>query len=200
MTARSVITPTRNFYKPHPDPMDQLVQDLEMLGQHSRNHVEGGFVEAPTTPSSQGTGTLGFTDLRVDVGAGLAIVTAGALSFDAQVDFSVGSGSGLLYVGYALITVIVAKSVGGSVSLQAVRGSAAVSGTQETPSDADIQTTVGAGSAWIRLGDTTCTRVSDVVIAQTYDNSVRPLLGVNIDSAFGDYTFIETYLTSKLKK
>jgi hypothetical protein len=197
MSARSIVTPTRNFYKPKPDPMDQLCQDLEMLGQHMRNRVDGGHLVPPTTASTQASGAGGNTNWRVNIQTQVAIVDGDNQHISEQIDYAIWVGTPLLQINEECVAVIVAKNVSGAVSLDVQIG--AVAGSAVSPTDSEIQTKVGANNEWIRLGETKLRRTADTTVFQTYNNQVRPLLGVNVDAAFGDWTFIDTYLTEKMK-
>ncbi len=197
MTARSVITPVRHFYPPRPDPMDQLVQDFERLRQHMLNRVDGGHLEAPTTASTQLTGGSGNTNWRVNVQTMVAIVLGVPQHISAQIDSAIWVGTNLLQVNEECVGVIAAKNVGGTVSLDVAIGAVAASAV--SPSDSEIQTAVGSGNDWIRIGETKLRRTADTTVVQTYNNQARPLLGVNIDSTFGDYAFMDTYLIEKIK-
>jgi len=177
--------------------MDQMIQDLERMRQHMRNRVDGGHLVPPTTPSAQASGAGGNTDWRVNVQTQVAIVLGIPQHVSEQIDYVIWFGANLLQINEECVGVIVAKNVAGTISLDVAIG--AVAGSAVSPTDSDIQTAVGSGNEWIRIGETKLRRTADTTVFQTYNNQARPLLGVNIDAAFGDYTFIETYLTNKLK-
>jgi hypothetical protein len=135
--------------------------------------VAGGLVKAPTTPSAQLTGT-GNTSWRVNVDALVAVVDAKTKELVAQADAVIHSGSQLLEDGESAIAALVLKvAADGTASLVAVAGAAATTGSQVAPTDAAIQTAVGAGLSWLKLGETTLNRTGDTTVTQTYDNTKR---------------------------
>ena len=177
--------------------MDQLCQDLEMLGQHMRNRVDGGHLVPPTTASTQASGAGGNTNWRVNIQTQVAIVNGVPQHVSEQIDYVIWFGANLLQINEECVATIVAKNVAGVVSLDVQTGTVAASAV--SPSDSAIQTKVGSGNEWIRIGETKLRRTADTTVVQTYNNQARPLLGVNVDAAFGDWSFVDTYLTEKLK-
>jgi hypothetical protein len=168
---------------------DKLILDLEKLRQHNRNHVQGGMVKDPTTGSTQASG-VGNTDWNVDIDAMVVVVGGVAKHFEDQADYDVHSGSLLtgLSNGNSVIAALVAKNVSGTVSLAVVKGTAATTGSQVAPTDAEIQAGVGAGNDWVKLAEITINRTGDTTVTQSQDNTKRPILGVNVDTDFGDWS------------
>jgi hypothetical protein len=117
--------------------------------------------------------------------------------FGAQTDFLVWAVTTLVQVNEECVAAIVAKNVSGTVSLDKVTGT--VAGSAVGPTDSQIEAVVGSGNEWVRVGETKIRRTADTTLVQTYNSAARPLLGVNVDQAFGDWSFIETYISEKLK-
>lgn len=168
---------------------EKLLQDFEALRVHLQNSADGMFMLAPTTASSQLTGT-GNTTWNLNIGVGMVAVGAVAKSYDPQVDFSIHAGSYLTGFanGTSCIAAIVAKKVTGTVSIVAVKGTPATTGTQVAPTDAEIQAAVGAGNSWVKLGETTLNRTGDTTVTQSYDQIKRPIPAVTVDLNFGDWS------------
>lgn len=155
-----------------------------------KNRVESGLLaSAPTTASTQATGA-GNTTWRVNLSAGVVVVGGVAKSLDVAADTSIHSGSQLVTNGQSCIAALVAKNVTGTVSVQAVKGTAATTGSQVAPSDAAIQTAVGADNAWVKLAECTINRTGDTTVTQSENNAMRPILGVNVDTEFSTLTGI----------
>jgi hypothetical protein len=182
---RSAVAPTRHIQPSDAaHQYDKLIQELEILRTHQQNHIEGIHAATPTTGSSQLTGT-GNTDWNVNLSAGVAVVGGVAKTFDVQADYDVHSGS--YYTGFAngnaAIATIVAKNDSGTVALAVVKGTAAVSGT-----DAEIQASVGAGVSWVKVCELTLERDGDTSVAESQDNTKRPIPAVSVDANFGDWS------------
>jgi hypothetical protein len=166
----------------------QIMRWLDELRNHERNKVISGLtVVNPTTGSSQLTGT-GDTDWNCDITAGVVTVDGVAKSFDAVADFDVHSGSYLTGFanGSSCIAAIVAKNDGGTVSVAAVVGTPATTGSQVAPTDSEIQTELGAGVEWVKLAEITLNRTADTTVTETQDSGKRPILSVTADPSFAD--------------
>jgi hypothetical protein len=108
----------------------------------------------------------------------------------AAVDQAIYSGAFLdgLEIGSSCIGAIVIKNVAGTVSLDGVPGTPAVTGNQLPPSDAVIQAAVGASNDWVKIAHATINRTANASVTESWDNTVRPVLGVNVDTNFGTFT------------
>lgn len=135
--------------------------------------VSGLAVGAPTTPSSQITGA-GNTTWNVNVDAGLLRIDGATETVLASADLSVHAGTNLLSTsGKSCAASIVASVSGGVVTVQAVKGAEANTGSQLAPTAAAIQAAVGPGVSYVVLGNTTLNRTGDLVVTQTYDTSAQ---------------------------
>jgi len=192
MSNRSVSTPDRAGKTPSEiaNRNSKLCQDLEALRTFMRNHIQGGYLKAPTTSSAQLTGS-GNTTFNVNYESGLAVVDGVAASVPLKADLSIHAGSN---IGWAALTTkscvaaVVAKSVSGVITLVAVKGTVDLDADAVGPTDAVIQAAVGAGNPWVKVGETTLERTADTTVVQTYDNTKRPILCVNEDSQLGDWS------------
>jgi hypothetical protein len=126
------------------------------------------IASAPTTASTQATGT-GNTVWRVNVAAATVAVGAATIAIAAAADFVIHTGSLLVANGQSCRATIVAKNVSGIITEVAVKGAAATTGTELAPTDAEIQTAVGAGNPWWRLADCILNRTGDVTVTQAQD-------------------------------
>jgi hypothetical protein len=170
--------------------MDKLMQDFEELRAHFHNSVHvNGLVNAPASASTQATGGAGITVWRVWVNEMLVAVDAVSKYFAESQNLSIHSGSNLLQVGQGCVAAVVIKNVSGTLSVVTVKG--VVASSPVSPTDSAIDSAVGASNEWIKAGETTLTRTSDVVVNQTYNRSARPLLSVNFETSFGDFEFVE---------
>lgn len=137
--------------------------------------VQGLYAKDPTTGSSQLTGT-GNTDWNVDVNSGLAEVNAVFKEFATQADFDIHSGSHVdagFIVGTSIVAAIVAKNVSGTVTMVAVKGAPATTGSEVPPTDAEIQAAVGASNTWAKICECTLDRTGDTTVTESTDWTVR---------------------------
>lgn len=165
--------------------MDQLVKDLEELRAHARNHVQGCYPLAPTTPSSGVAWYLNLTH-------GISVVGSVAQEFIAQTDYVLFAGN-VLAVGQSCVAALVIKNTGSVVSQTHVFGVVAATGAEVAPSAATITAALAVGDIWIRTGETTLNR-SGGGYTQTYDGTKRPILGVTLSPNFGDYSWLPNIL------
>lgn len=192
MGARSVVASAQKSKKYNPSDLDHysdiVALYFEQVRAHGRNHVEGGIVKDPTTGSSQLTGT-GNTTWNADVEALIATVGGVAKELGVQADFSIHASSFLtgLVNGASCIAALVLKNVSGTVTMVAVKGTPATTGSQVAPTDAEIQTAVGAGNDWVKVAECTLNRTGDTTVTESQSNIVRPLLGVTVDAIIGDF-------------
>lgn len=186
MSLRSVSAVSANL---RPSTLDLQADLLSLFFQQikvaANNRVLSGLLSAaPTTPSAQITGG-GNTTWNINVAAGIAAAGGVLKEFAAQADLAIHSGSKLLDNGQSVIAALVVKNVTGTVTMVAVKGTVATTGSQVTPSASVIQAAVGAGNDWIRIADLTLNRTADTTVTQSQDNTRQPIMGVNIDTTFG---------------
>lgn len=151
-----------------------LREVLAGLAEAQQYKVAGLRADAPTTASAQLTGA-GNTSWRVNVAAGVAKLGAAAKDFTAQADFVMHSGSQLMANGQSVAAALVVKDVAGTLSMVAVKGAAAATGSQKAPSDAAIQAAVGAGNDWVKVCEMTLNRTGDTAVTQSQDNTKADL-------------------------
>jgi hypothetical protein len=166
----------------------QIMNWFDQLRTHERNRIiQGAVVGDPTTPSAQLTGT-GNTTWSYNISAGVVIVDGVALKIEPAADEAIHSGSFLtgLVSGASCIAAIVAKNVSGTVSVVAVKGTPATTGSEVAPTDSEIQTAVGAGNEWVKLAECTLNRTGDTTVTETQDPGAQPILGVTVQPSFGD--------------
>jgi len=154
---------------------------------HEANRVyKNGMAGAPTTASTQLTGA-GVTEWRVDIEALLVAVGGVLAEIAAAADFVIHDTTNLFADGESVIAALVAKNVSGTITVVAVKGAAAVTGSQVAPTDGEIQTAVGAGNDWIKIAECTINRTGDTSVTQSQDNTFRPALGINTETSFGSF-------------
>lgn len=141
------------------------------------SQIMGGLAGAPTTASTQATGA-GATAWNVNVAALLASVAGVIKELAAAADFAIHSATQLVANGQSCVAALVLKNVTGTISMVAVKGSAATTGAQVAPTDSAIQAAVGAGNPWIKLAECTLNRTGDTTVTQSQDNTKRPFPGV----------------------
>jgi hypothetical protein len=169
-----------------------LVRDLTALRQYQRNHVSGLWLKIPTNASTQATGA-GATDWNVDLTPGHVVVEGVKAAFDYQADWSFWDTTQLtgLDSGDTVVAALIAELIAGTPTLKKVIGTAATtaSGLAVGPTEAQIVAALAtATNPWIKLGEATINRTADTTVTQSQDNSQRPILGVDVDTAFGDYS------------
>jgi hypothetical protein len=201
MGFRSKDTPERHFSFKYKDKMDQLAQDHERARQHFRNHVmERGFPLAPTTASTQGGTELdptGPTTWRIDVEKMLVVVDGVLKYLPYATDWVLHSGSQLVAVGQSCVAACVAKNVSGTVSFVTVKGTPASIGAAVGPSDSVIDAAVGSSNEWVKIAETRVDRTAWDTLVQYHNPAARPMLAVNVDTAYGDFTFLDSYFPRK---
>jgi len=193
MSSRSVATSANKSRIYQPSDMDHLSDIIatyfESIRTHHRNSIQaGGIASAPTTGSSQLTGT-GNTTWNVDVSALLATVAGVQAEIAVAVDHSIHAGSFLtgLADGSSCIAALVLKNVSGTISMVSVKATPAVTGSQVAPTDPEIEAVVLAGNDWIKIAECTLNRTADTTVTETQNNLLRPVLGVNVDLSMGDF-------------
>ena len=135
--------------------------------------IQGGRVIDPTTASTQATGASGTTAWRVDrrelFGAFGGVADEVALAADVLL----ANGDVGLTDGKSLVAAVIVTISAGAFVMDKVLGTAATTGTQVAPTDAAIQTALGAGVKWLRLCDATINRTGDTTVTQSQNNKVR---------------------------
>lgn len=162
------------------------------LAAHEKNKVlVGGLGADPTTPSTQATGAAGITDWNADYTAVEGLVDGLQGAAAAVADAAIHAGTIVdagFQIGASIVAAFVLKNDGGTISVDIVKGAAATTGAQKAPTDAEIQTALGAGVEWIRLFHSTLNRTADTTVTESQDNTVRPVLGVTVGGQFGLFT------------
>lgn len=140
--------------------------------------VQGLLVGAPSTASTQATGT-GASDFNANITAGLLVVDGVLKEYAAQADFDVASSvAQQMASGQSRIYSIVAyRSTGtGDVALRVFAGAAATTGEQVPVTRETIVDGFSVDTSWFEIARVTVNRTADQTLTQTYDNSVRPVL------------------------
>ena len=159
------------------------VELREMLGSWKYwflNHIENGLVvAAPTTPSTHAD--AGPFDYNVNLSAGMVSLSGYRDEPVAAGDFDVAHGAGVAPVGATTCDIVYTIVAVGNKTTHAITY-AAVPGTKNTailavaPLASVIQTAVGAGNYWVRLGTTRIHRSGAATLTQTYTNVEKPRL------------------------
>lgn len=161
--------------------------------------ADGVIAKAPTTASTQATGSTGATAARIDLTSGMVVVNGQSKEFaleadrvlhDTTVYTGADAGAGtttLTGTKKAIITVVAASDSAtygsGAITLINCKGATHDTAPVEC-TDAEIQTKVGAGLPWVKVCKVQINRTGDTTITQSQDSTVRPLLGVNHDASF----------------
>lgn len=140
-----------------------------------------GQVSAPSTPSTQATGT-GNTLWNVNLAQAVGQVKRSAGAVDvgviaAAADTAIHTGSYLtgFASGTSCVAAVVMANNAGTITFVTVKGTPATTGTQVAPTDAQITTGVGHAN-WIKVAETTINRTADTTVTQTYDNTKRDFM------------------------
>ncbi len=148
--------------------------DIQIQENTARN-VQGGLASAPTTPSTQATGA-GITVWRVNLSHIIAMIGGNTFEQVATADYVIHDTTqypSLDSLDSAVASLVLKRAANGTITLIVVKGAAAVTPAQVAPTDAEIQTAVGAGLQWLRLADCTINRTADTTVTQSQDNKVR---------------------------
>lgn len=129
----------------------------------------GGLLTDPGS-SAQGAGT-GATTWNIDHSALDVLVNALYAHVAAATPFSVHAATCLVTTGQSVYAWLVAQNVGGVITVVAVTGTAATTGSEAIPTDAAI--TAVCGAYWVKLGLLHLTRDGGVGLTQTQDMSYR---------------------------
>jgi hypothetical protein len=205
MPNRKTVTPTRHITPSAAvQQTDKLVQDMEALRNWFRNRIMNAaplIVYAPSTPSTQAAG-VGNTVWNANLLAFEGVVDAHAGNIAATTDGSIHAASLLsgFVNGNSCVAACILYWSGTALGLCYAKGTPAVTGSQASPTIAQCQAAADAASAlgagvtlWIKIGETTLNRTGDATVTQTYDNTARPLLAVNEDTTFGDWSSIASF-------
>lgn len=119
----------------------------------------------PTTASTQITGA-GATNWNVNVEGGSCIVNDVEGNFEPEADRAIHDTTQLVANGESCKAWIVASEAAGSVSKEDVKGTAATTGTEVAPTDAEITTAVGHAN-WTKLALCTINRTADTTVTQS---------------------------------
>lgn len=149
--------------------------------------VEGMLVGAPTNASTQATGT-GASDYNCNIAAGILVCNGKKTEFAAQADYDIGTattGNAILANGQSMVVSLVVHCsvITGLVTLQAIRGTIATTGSQVAPTKATIEAKLAPNTFWFKLADVTVNRTGDTTVTQSYNNLVRPCLVPEIVNA-----------------
>lgn len=149
--------------------------------EHFANRIiTGMLVGAPTTPSSQATGTTGDLEVFVNIAAGMLSCGSVIKEYAAQADYTIfaSAASNIPSLSEAYFDIIAYKSIGdNAVRLLVVQGEVAVTATGAVgPTDAAIQLFFAETTPWQRIGRTLVKRTGDTTLVQTYINTVRNTL------------------------
>ena len=139
--------------------------------------VHGGLVKAPTTGSTQATGT-GASDYNVNIDHVLAVIDGSPYETTVQADFDLASSSAAQMASgeSRIYTIVLYKSLGDAVIRWRVfAGDAATAGQEQAVAASVITAAFAEETPYIKVADVTVNRDGDQSVAQTYDNTVRNL-------------------------
>jgi len=147
-----------------------IADDLAAIGGAAADGVIMGLrAGTPTTGSTQITGA-GATNWNVNVEAGSCLVNDVEGNFEPDADRAIHDTTQLVADGESCYAWIVASEAAGSVSKEDVKGTAATTGTEVAPTDAEIDTAVGH-TRWTKLALCLINRTGDTTVTQS--ESVR---------------------------
>ena len=151
----------------------KLASDLEELVDtmnHDQNGIiQGGVLTAATHTQAGGTGATTWT---ADIAA-LDVLVDGVYKHEsAQSGFAIHGSTQLVADGQAVYAMLVEKNDGGTLSTVAVKGTPATIGMETVPTDAEIQTALGDGVSFVKLGTMHVSRAS-TTLTETINMSYR---------------------------
>lgn len=126
----------------------------------------------PTSGTAQAAGT-GATTWNINVTAGDVVVGAVKKNYQAQTNFSVHASTMLVSSGQGIYARLVEKNDTGTLSMVVVKGTAATIAAEVEPTDAEVETALGAGVTWRDLALLYLKRTADTTLVQTQDNMYR---------------------------
>lgn len=149
-----------------------MVADL-LMAMLSHRIISGGIIATPTTANVQATGAAGNLAWRVNTSYFYGAGDADYHELVAQVDTVIQNAASPITATppqSIVAAVVVKKAANGVKSIITVKGTAALTsaGVPVGPTDAAIQTAVGAGLTWWKLGEVQLDRTSDLVVVETY--------------------------------
>lgn len=139
-------------------------------------HAIGGLVSDGGT--SQSTGTNGALNFDIDTTAiPEALVDGEVHALAAQTDADSDAGATVQWgatSGKAVVFAVVLSTGSGNdtPAIVAIPGTVATTGSQEAPSEDDIDTSLGHDN-WTRISDVTITRTGDTTVTLAADNAAR---------------------------
>ena len=167
---------------------NEIAGMLKQLREWFRNRVLEGRATAPTTPSSQLTGT-GNTTWNTDHTALHLLIDGAEYVVAAGADVAVHSGSFLtgLVDGASCIAALVVEVEAGAANVLLVVGTPATTGSQVQPDEAAFAAALStAGNKGIRVGNVQLNRTGDTTVTEAQDNSARPRPAISQNPNFGN--------------
>lgn len=140
--------------------------------------VQGMFAGAPTTASTQATGTGAYA-YRADIDKGILVCSDVAVEYAVQADYAIDSGATAnLVSGESIVYSIIAfrSRADGNVRIMSIPGAAAITDSQVAPTAAEIETFLELDTFYYKICDVTINRTGDTTVTQAQNNLVRPLL------------------------
>ena len=148
------------------DTFRDVAEDLAAFGGASVNGVIDGLrAGTPTTASTQTTGAA-ETAWRVNVSGGSCMVNDVEGNLEPEADYTIHDTTQLVANGESCYAWIVAAESGGTVSKTHVKGTAATTGSQVAPTDAEITTGVTHAN-WTKLALCLINRTADTTVTQS---------------------------------
>ncbi len=159
-------------------PLGQGITPKGVETQLFKYYTHGAFLADGTTGPAQITGA-GDGTWYYDNTAGIVVVDGTAKDVPAAADTLLETAGDILASGESKVYLWIAwkHPSTGAVALKMVPGTAATTGDQVAPTDAEVEAGLPLGSKWIKLGSTTINRTADTTATQTATtNAIRPLL------------------------
>lgn len=148
------------------DTFRDVADDLAAHGGASANGVIDGLrAGTPTTASTQITGA-GATTWNVNVAGGSCMVNDVEGNLEPEADYAIHDTTQLVTNGQSCYAWLLAVESGGTVSKSHVKGTAATTGSQVAPTDAEITTGVGHAN-WTKLALCLINRTGDTTVTQS---------------------------------
>lgn len=141
-----------------------------------KNFVHGAMIQAPTTASSQITGT-GNGTYSYNIGQGIVVLDGEVLEIAAAADQLCETAANIMASGYSRYYLfIVYKNFAGTLTRLTVKGTVALTAAVVPPTVPEIEALLPADAPWLCIGGTIVNRTADTTITQSVVNQYRPML------------------------
>lgn len=143
--------------------------------QLGKNQVIGAMIQAPTTASTQVTGT-GNGTYNYNINQGIVILDGIVLEIAAAADQLCETAANIMASGYSRwYLFIVYKLLDGTIARKTIKGTVALTAAVVMPTPAEIEAQIPVDTPWLCIGATLVNRTGDTTVTQSVKNELRPM-------------------------